>query len=112
MSTRIDIPGTARNIFGRLLIVLGCILRFGWLMVLPKAVLLAKLLVGDRPGRPGLLWSRQCSCREGVEAAVAAIWKTVGRRLEESGRRLEECWKTTGRRFPGLLVTAAMAALR
>ena len=44
MSTRIDILGSARNVVGGIFGVLGYLLGFARLMLVPKAVLAAKLL--------------------------------------------------------------------
>ena len=44
MSDRIDLIGTFRNLLSFLWGVLGHVLRFLWLLVMPKTVLVAKLM--------------------------------------------------------------------
>ncbi len=65
MSDRIGLLGTARNLLLLLWGVLGYVLRFLWLLVLPKAALVAKLMaLGVSPlterRRDGWLEKRTC----------------------------------------------------
>ncbi len=57
-----DLLGTARDLFSLLWGVLGCMLRFLWLSVLPKAVLVAKLMA---------LEARLASCLDAVNRKKA-----------------------------------------
>ena len=47
MSKKVDVLSFARNVIGGVFGVLGCVLRFARLMLVPKAVLAAKLLVAE-----------------------------------------------------------------
>ena len=47
MSQRIDIWGSARNVIGGIFGVLSYLFRFAWLMLVRKAVLVAKLLAAE-----------------------------------------------------------------
>ena len=47
MSRRIDLLGSVRNVLGGLFGVLGYLFRFAWLLLVPKAVRVAKLLAAQ-----------------------------------------------------------------
>ncbi len=47
MSKRVDVLSSARNVLAGVFGVLGCVLRFGWMLLQPKAVLAAKLLAAE-----------------------------------------------------------------
>ena len=47
MSRRMDVLGSMRKVIGGILGMLGYLFRFAWLMLLPKAVLAARLLAAE-----------------------------------------------------------------